>query len=228
MRVLEVIEERRSTRAFLPEPVSKKMLQDLIRAATAAPSKGNSQIWEFIAVTGGRKKAMDAMLFDLLQTDFIPSMQLGESDDKTPGEAMKKAERRSATNKEEMSKILSPLDLTFEKFMLEGTFTFFDAPVAILVFVDEAFAKDLPHVLSVGAAVQNLLLAATEMGLGTCWIGGVWRYTSKIRKLLEIPDSKRLLSSVALGYPDMDSPIARYKSVRDDVSEFVRWIGFDK
>ncbi|MFQ5901890.1 MAG: nitroreductase family protein, partial [Thermodesulfobacteriota bacterium] len=101
------------------------------------------------------------------------------------------------------------------------------APVAILVFVDEVFAKDLPHVLSVGAAVQNILLAAVEIGLGTCWIGGVWRYTKDILELLGIPSSKRLLSSVALGYPDHDSPVNKYKTDRDDLAEFVQWIGFE-
>jgi nitroreductase len=112
--------------------------------------------------------------------------------------------------------------------MLEGTFTLFNAPVAVLIFVDEVFSKDLPHILSVGAAVQNALLAATEMGLGSCWIGGVWRYTRHIRELLEIPDGKILLSIMAIGYPDLNSPINAYKSARDELGEFITWIGFDE
>ncbi len=227
MEVIEAIERRKSIRAFRPDPVSREDLTRLIGAAVAGPSKGNSQIWEFIGVTGEKKRAMDKMLLELLKTDLIPSMKLSESDDITPSDALRKAERRSSHNEREMSKILSPLGLSFEKFMLEGTFTFFNAPVAILVFVDEAFSRDLPHILSVGAAVQNILLAATDMGLGTCWIGGVWRYTRHIRKLLKVPDSKKLLSAVALGYPDLNSPINIYRSPRGDIGEFVKWIGFD-
>jgi len=228
MELMEVIKSRKSTRAFNSNAVSKEVLEKILRAAITAPSKGNCQIWEFVGVTGSKKKEMDKMLLELLKTDLIPAMQLSDSDKRTSNEALKKAERRSNLDKEEISKILSPLGQSFEKFMLEGTFTLFNAPVAILVFVDEAFSKDLPHILSVGAAVQNALLAATEMGLGSCWIGGVWRYTRQIRNLLGIPDGKILLSTMAIGYADLDSPIYTYKSTRDELAEFVTWIGFEE
>jgi nitroreductase len=127
-----------------------------------------------------------------------------------------------------MSKVLTPMGLSVENFMLEGTFCFFNAPVAILAFINEVFSKDLPHILSVGAAVQNMLLTATDLGLGACWIGGVWRYTKEIRTLLKISHNMKLLSSIALGYPDLDTPINSYKSTRDDISEFISWIGFDE
>lgn len=228
MNLVEAIKGRKSTRAFQQRPVSKQDLEKILRAAIAAPSKGNSQIWEFVSVTGSKKQAMDDMLLDLLKTDLIPAMKLAESSPKTPNAALAKAEKRSHRNQQEISKILGPMGLSVEEFMLEGTFTFFKAPVAILVFVDEVFAKDLPHILSVGAAVQNALLAATEMGLGSCWIGGVWRYTKRIRKLLDIPNNKILLSAMAIGYPDFNSPICAYKSMRDEIDEFITWIGFEE
>jgi nitroreductase len=228
MELMEVMKSRKSTRTFNSNEVPKEVLEKILRAAITAPSKGNCQIWEFVGVTGSKKKEMDKMLLELLKTDLIPAMQLSDSDKRTPNEVLKKAERRSNLDKEELSKILSPLGQSFEKFMLEGTFTLFNAPVAILVFVDEVFSKDLPHILSVGAAVQNALLAATEMGLGSCWIGGVWRYTRQIRNLLGIPDKKILLSTMAIGYPDLDSPIYTYKSNRDELAEFVTWIGFEE
>jgi len=228
MGLIEIMKQRKSTRAFNSNPVPKGDLEKILSAAISAPSKGNCQIWEFVGVTGRKKKVMDKMLLELLKTDLIPAMKLSDSNDTTSNAALKKAERRSSHNKQEMSKILSSMGLPFEKFMMEGTFTFFNAPVAILVFVDEVFSKDLPHILSVGAAVQNALLAATEMGLGSCWIGGVWRYTRHIRELLGIPDGKILLSAMAIGYPDLDSPIYAYKSTRDEVGEFITWLGFDE
>ncbi|MBI5575779.1 MAG: nitroreductase [Deltaproteobacteria bacterium] len=228
MKLSEAIAERNSCRAFSTCEVSREDITELIEAGIRAPSKGNSQIWEFVAVMGEKKRAMDEMLFNLLKTDFIPSMTLGDAATPAESEAMRKAGARSSRNREEIVKILAPYGQTFEAFMLEGTFTFFKAPVAILVFVDEVFSKDLPHILSVGAAVQNVLLAATEKKFGTCWIGGVWRYTKEIRDLLGIPGNKKLLSSIALGYVDPYNPMSRYKSSRDDIGEFVRWIGFDK
>ena len=227
MELLSAIERRKSTRVFTSEPVAIEDLKRIIQAGIAAPSKGNSQIWEFVVVSGEKRKAMIKMLFELLQTDFIPSMQLSDSDDKPPGKALGKAQKRSAKNKKEISELVSSSGHSFDDFMLEGTFTFFNAPVAILVFADKVFAKDLPHVLSIGAAVQNMLLTAEDMGLGACWIGGVWRYTKNIRTLLGIPENKILLSSIAIGHADLSSPVAKYKSSRSDITEFVNWIGFD-
>ncbi len=227
MEVINAIEGRRSIREFKSDIVSSEDITVIIKAAIAAPSKGNSQIWEFVVVTGEKKRVMDEMLLNLLKTDFIPSMKLSEFNEVTSNEALKKAERRSSHHRQEMSKILSPLGLSVDEFMLEGTFSFFGAPVAILIFVDEVFAKDLPHTLSIGAAVQNILLAAMDKGLGTCWIGGIWRYTKDIRTYLGIPDNKKLFSAIALGHPDINSPVNKYKSTRDDIKEFVRWIGFE-
>ena len=228
MDTLKVINGRKSIRAFAPSPVSREEIEKVLKAAIKAPSKGNSQIWEFVVVTGKKKKDMDKMLSELLKTDLIPAMKLSDSGREVHNEALERAARRSKQNSQGMSNLLSPLNLSTEKFMLEGTFTFFKAPVAILLFVDDVFAKDLPHILSVGSAVQNILLSAVDTGLGACWIGGVWRYTKDIRMLLEIPENKKLLSAIALGYPDLNSPINKFKATRDNISEFVRWIGFSE
>jgi nitroreductase len=227
MELRDAIMQRTSCRAFSSRPVLRRDIEKILKAGIAAPSKGNCQIWEFLSVTGEKKRALDAVLLNLLRTDFIPSMQVGDSEGKTKSAAVKRAESRSSRNKEEISKRLALMGLSFETFMLEGTFTFFAAPVAVLIYVDEAFSKDLPHILSVGAAVQNMLLAATEMELGTCWIGGVWRYQKQIASTLVLPDGRKLLSSVAIGYPDPASPMQGYKSSRDPLSDFVQWIGFE-
>jgi nitroreductase len=226
MDLIEGIQKRKSIRAFKADPIPRDILEKVLTAAVAAPSKGNSQIWEFVIVTGNELKEIKDMLSELLKTDFIPMMKL--ADEETPGPALEKAKARSAQNKEEMSKVLTPMGIDFEDFMLEGTFKFFDAPVAVMVFIEDIYLKNLPHLLSVGASVQNILLSAQTFGLGTCWIGGVWRYTKQIRKILGISENKALVSSVAIGYPIPDSPINKYKSGRDTLDNLVQWTGLDE
>ncbi len=226
MDLIEAIEKRKSIRAFSNDPVPKDVLEKVLKSAVAAPSKGNSQIWEFVAVTGEKLDEMKKMLHELLETDFIPLMKMSDEESTSP--ALEKAKMKSDRNKKEMSKFLEPMGLDFDNFMLEGTFAFFNAPAAILVFIDDIFMKNLPHLLSVGASVQNALLSAQTFGLGTCWIGGVWRYTPQIRKLLGVPDGKMLVSSIAIGYTDQQSPINTYKSDREDLNSFVQWIGYNK
>ncbi len=50
----------------------------------------------------------------------------------------------------------------------------------------------------VGAAIQNILLMAIELGIGTCWIGAFNRST--VRKLLSVPNSYKIIALILLGY----------------------------
>jgi nitroreductase len=75
-----------------------------------------------------------------------------------------------------------------------------EAPVAIAVVIDPLVSS---HPVEDGAAAtQNMLLAAHALGLGSCWIGAYGSgYEDRARRILGIPDDKRLLSLVSLGYP---------------------------
>ncbi|HEX2952559.1 MAG TPA: nitroreductase family protein [Bacillota bacterium] len=69
-------------------------------------------------------------------------------------------------------------------------------------------AKDTKYYLEDGsAATTYILLAAKAEGLGSCWIAGDKKpYADDIRKLLRAPESYRLISLIALGYPAEDHP----------------------
>jgi nitroreductase len=75
-----------------------------------------------------------------------------------------------------------------------------EAPVAIAVVIDPSSSN---HPVEDGAAAtQNMLLAAHAIGLGSCWIGSYGSgYEDGARRILGIPDDKRLLSLISLGYP---------------------------
>jgi nitroreductase len=74
-----------------------------------------------------------------------------------------------------------------------------EAPVAIAVVIDLSLSN---HPVEDGAAAtQNMLLAAHALGLGSCWIGSYGSaYESGAKRILGIPDDKRLLSLISLGY----------------------------
>ncbi len=76
-----------------------------------------------------------------------------------------------------------------------------EAPVAIAVVIDPSSSN---HPVEDGAAAtQNMLLAAYALGLGSCWIGAYGSgYEDRARRILGIPNGKRLLSLISVGYPD--------------------------
>ena len=65
------------------------------------------------------------------------------------------------------------------------------------------------HQIDMGIAMEQMVLLATEMGLGTCWIG--WFKEKKIKKIVNIPKDWKIISLLALGYPreERDSQTSR-------------------
>jgi nitroreductase len=80
-----------------------------------------------------------------------------------------------------------------------------EKPVAYIVILVDSEIRSSGYELDIGAAAQNIFLAALEEGIGTCWIGSVNR--DKVRSILNIPERFIINSVIALGYPD-ESPMA--------------------
>ena len=74
-----------------------------------------------------------------------------------------------------------------------------ESPCCIAVF-----SRDTKYYLEDGsAATENILLAATDLGLASCWVAGDKKgYCDKVKELLEVPKDFKLVSLVALGYPN--------------------------
>jgi nitroreductase len=97
---------------------------------------------------------------------------------------------------------------TYGKFLTE-------APLGIAVVIDPQASS---HPVEDGAiATQNMLLAAHGLGLGACWIGSYGSvYEEKVKKILGIPESKRLLSLISVGFPAESR-----KSTREELRKIV-------
>jgi nitroreductase len=76
------------------------------------------------------------------------------------------------------------------------------ASVLIAVFLDRNEMYDrTKDLMSAGAAIQNILLAAHDMGLGACWLGEILARRSEVQSLLETPDDLEFVALVAIGRP---------------------------
>lgn len=86
-----------------------------------------------------------------------------------------------------------------------------DAPLGIAVIIDPAASSN--PVEDGAIATQNMLLAAHALGLGTCWIGSYGSaYEERVKEILSIPEGKRLLSIVSVGFP-AESPRSRRREL---------------
>ncbi|MDH5684036.1 MAG: nitroreductase family protein [candidate division WOR-3 bacterium] len=84
---------------------------------------------------------------------------------------------------------------------------FFNAPVYIVACADPTKSGKREgidyYIADVASAIENLLLAATAEGLGTCWIGAI-SHEESIRQILEIPSPLRVVAIIPLGFPAED------------------------
>ncbi len=76
------------------------------------------------------------------------------------------------------------------------------APALIAVFLDHSEMYDrTKDVQSVGAAIQNMLLAAHDAGLGACWVGEILNRRREVEELLRVSSDLELMAVVTVGHP---------------------------
>ena len=143
------------------------MIMTVLDAANWAPSGMNRQQWEFLVVTGPKISGMAESYWRVVE-------EYTRNWDAVP--------MRGSLSREDF--------IRFAK-------TYGGAPIVIVVLTDMADTPDLrkANIESASAAMENLLLAATALGLGTCWMTGPLRDEVTLRRILRIPDEKRSLPS---------------------------------
>ena len=115
-------------------------------------------------------------------------------------------------------------DKAGRKAWTERGYRFFDAPAVILVLLDKSLDETCFR-FDMGCVTQNICLAAMEYGLGTCVEYQAIVYHDAYRKYLNLPESKRLVCGIAIGYPNPDFPANHVVSTRVDIDTNTSWYG---
>jgi nitroreductase len=216
MDVLKTIRERRSARAFQPVPIPKETVEGILRLAINAPSANNLQPWEFVVVMDEERARLSRRLLKAYKEKQI---SCGSGAVKPLPKAIR---QRGVNTLEAMKPYVEKTGSSVDSFVNEGSCNFYGAPVAVIICLDDCFSAR--QMVDVGAAVGYLVLAAQASGLATCPIGLITDYADEIKELLNIPENKKIVIGIALGYPDRENPMAQFRSSRADPSELVRWI----
>ena len=114
-----------------------------------------------------------------------------------------------------------PKDLDFQDFINEGSCNFYGAPTAVIFTLDQVFSS--ARLTDIGIVVGYFVLAAHELGLGTCPIGLITAFDDDIKEELSIPDEKEVVIGIALGYRDPDGAVNKARSGRVPIADVVKW-----
>lgn len=215
MNVFSAMTNRQSARAYLPKPVARADIEDLLKYAGMAPSAINLQPWEYVIVYGEEK---DRLVQQLKRAHAERNISCGPGTENPLPDIFKNRSRRAS---QAMAPKVAEMGLKFNQFVEEGSCSFYGAPIAIIVTLDRLFPKI--RYLDVGLSVAYLLLAAQAKGLATCPIGLVTAYGDEIAGALDISDNKEIVLGIALGYADTQAPINCFKTERENLDAFRSW-----
>lgn len=215
MDVFETMRQRRSVRAYLDKPVSRAQIEEVFTYAGLAPSAINLQPWEFVVTYGDEK---DRLVRRLKKVHAERSVSCGPGTSRPLPEAFAERTRRALRV---MEPKIAQSGLPFNRFIEEGSCSFYGAPIAIVVAIDKVFPPI--RYLDVGLSVSYLLLAAHAVGLATCPVGLITAYADEIADVLGISSEKEIVLGVAMGYADETSPVNDFKTDREAVSEILTW-----
>jgi len=221
MDVIEDIQSRKSVRAFKTDPVPREVLQAIMEAALRAPSWANTQPWEFAIVGGEVMKKLSAALVDKASSGAMPNPDIP-----MPSFEGAYRERMQSTGMRLFQEVGIVRDDSEARlnWMLSMT-RFFDAPNAVIVYMEASLGEW--SLIDIGLTLENLMLAAWHYGVGTCPEAAAVLYPEVLRSLLEIPESKRIILGLAVGYPDFSSPVMKFRTERESMEALVVWHGLD-
>ena len=220
MELLEGLKTRKSIRAFKPEAVPRDLLTRVLEAARWSPSWGNTQPWELMVLGGDVVPRLTADRVAAVERKVAPNPDVPMPSgfpDAQQGRYMACAAGLFGTmgiaREDKARRLAHMVSMTRA----------YDAPVIIYVL----FSADLevPYtMLDLGAIIHGLCLAAHAHGLGTCIEAQLAHYPDLVRRHLPVPDNRRIVMGIALGYPDPAAPANAYRTAREPLESWVTWV----
>jgi len=224
MDIVEAIDARKSIREFKPDPVSKEILSDILRIACRAPSSVNQQPWEFAVITGQILKKIKQTNVEMIKAGK-PSQRDYPTEARPKDSVYRQRQIVLATQIFEVMGISREDKEKRLQWLVRG-FGYFNAPAVIVIYTDCCLCETGP-LLDIGAVMQNICLAALNFGLGTCIENQGIQYSDILRKIVGIPENKRIALSIAIGYPNWDFPANKLVSDREPIENITIWRGFE-
>ena len=216
------ITSRRSVRAFLPTPVSRAMIEDILGVASRAPSGTNTQPWKVHVLTGAAQQALSAAI-------------LAAFDD--PEERTFHTEEYRYYPKEWRSPYIDRRrKIGWDMYSLLGiakgdkarmheqhgrNYAFFDAPVGLIFVIDRDMEQG--GWLDYGMFIQSVMIAARARGLDTCPQQAFTQFHRIIEERLQLPADQMVVCGMSLGHADATAAVNRLVTEREPVAGFARF-----
>ena len=217
------IATRQSVRGFLPTPVPRATIEEILEIASRAPSGTNTQPWKVTVLTGPAKERLSAAIL-AVYNDAEQRKQHVEEYAYYPTQWVDPylARRRKigwdlygllGIGREDKAKMHAQHGRNY---------MFFDAPVGIIFTIDRIMEQG--SWLDFGMFLQNVMIAARARGLDTCPQAAFMQFHRVIASELALSESEMVVCGMSLGYADMSKIENTLQTEREPVSGFARFL----
>lgn len=222
----EVVLGRRSIRGYKPDPVPKKVIEEVLELAVRSPSSMNTQPWHLYVVTGDPLDKIRKENTERNISGVPPSREI-----RTPNKGYE------GLHRERQIEIAVQLfqKMGIERDDKEGRqdwvlrgFRQFDAPLSIVVTFDRDLLDDDISKFDCGGIVNGLVTAGWSKGLGAVINSQGIMQSPVVREHAGIPDNQVIMICVAMGYPDDSFPANEVISKRKSISDLATFVGFNE
>lgn len=220
----QTITTRHSIRAYLPKPVAREDIEEILAVAARAPSGTNTQPWKAYVLTG---QPLLEMTQEIVAAFLDPALNETLQEEYTyyPTEwhsPYKERRRKVGLDLYGLLGLTKDDRVGMQK-QHARNFKFFDAPVGMIFSIDRAMG--VGSWLDFGCFLQNVMIAARARDLDTCPQAAFNKYHSIIRRHTGMPDQDIMMCGMALGYADPAAIENTLITDREPASAFTTFIG---
>lgn len=217
------ITSRRSVRAFLPTPVPRETVEQVLAVAARAPSGTNIQPWKVTVLMDSALQRLSAAVLTV-HNDPARAAEVQEEYAYYPRQwAPPYIDRRRKIGWDLYGLLgIGKTDKPRMHAQHGRNYTFFGAPVGLIFSIDRILEQG--SWLDYGMFLQNIMVAARGRGLDTCPQAAFTPFHRVIARELQLPETEMLVCGMALGHADPDALENRLVTEREPVSGFARFL----
>jgi nitroreductase len=217
------ITSRRSIRAYLPTPVPRQTIEEILAVASRAPSGTNTQPWKVYVLTGAARQRLSASIC-AAHDDPAQRAQHTEEYAYYPTEWRSPyVDRRRKVGWDLYSLLgIGKADKARMHAQHARNYAFFDAPVGLIFTIDRVMQQG--SWLDYGMFLQSVMVAARARGLDTCPQAAFTQFHRIISQELNLPPEEMVVCGLALGHADPKAVENTLVTEREPVSGFARFM----
>lgn len=221
MDAIEAIYKRKSIRALKREPIDEETIREVLEAAGRAPSWGSSQPWYVVVVSGEK-------LDKLRELWRVKDPGMGFADSDFPGptnddwapapECIENIIEWKENRARQMDVTVEEHDEVFDQLVLD----FYDAPVCVFLCLKKGLSPYSWYDL--GSFGENLMIAATDKGLGTMPAYSTVMYGDILHRELNIPEEYGVVLGIGIGKIDESNPMNKPDAIHVPIDRYTRFV----